>query len=64
MTRTHAAYQLLRHGALDLGQFQEITGWTYKSCVMALWRLRGVGRIRLVQKGSACGRRSVYEVTA
>lgn len=64
MTRTHAAYQLLCHGPLDMGEFQAITGWTYRSCVMALWRLRGAGRIRLVNRSGGHGDLSIYEVTA
>jgi len=56
MTRTHAAYQLLRHGALDLGQFQAITGWRYRTCVRALCVLRSRGKVRLLGRGE-------YEVT-
>jgi hypothetical protein len=66
MTRTHAAYQLLRHGPLDLGEFQEITGWKYKACVWTLSQLRDGGRVRLASRGAGdrngnCVKRSVYE---
>lgn len=66
MTRTHAAYQLLRHGPLDLGEFQNITGWSYKACVLALAQLRDSGQVRLLTRGigapnGQCIKRSVYE---
>ncbi len=61
MTRTHAAYQLLRHGQLDLGEFQKITGWKYKTCVSTLHALRQRGKVRSVSKGSG-PHPSVYEV--
>ena len=61
MTRTHAAYQLLRHGPLDSAQFKEITGWKTDACEDALRRLRRQGRIRLIARGGG-PKRSVYEV--
>lgn len=67
MTRTHAAYQLLRHGPLDLGEFQAITGWKRKACVWALGKLRDNGQARISSRGTGapngqCIKRSVYEV--
>lgn len=64
MTRTHAAYQLLRHGPLDAGQFKEITGWTTDTCWKALSHLRRRGLIRLVRRGGSPTCRSIYEVKA
>ena len=61
MTRTHAAYQLLRHGPLDLGEFQEITGWKYQACVRAIERLRLRGVVRIAHRGSG-PHPSIYEV--
>jgi hypothetical protein len=63
MTRTHAAYQLLRHGPLDLQEFQEITGWKYWACVRALHILRQRGQVLQISKGSR-PHPSVYEVVA
>ncbi len=60
MTRTHAAYQLLRHGPLDLGEFQEITGWKYRACVRAIRTLRQRGKVRSVRRGTK-QHPSVYE---
>lgn len=63
MTHTHAAFQLLRHGPLDLGQIQEITGWEYRTCTTALIALRQSGRIRILRRGAKTDRfRSVYSV--
>lgn len=60
MTRTHAAYQLLRHGPLNLNELEEITGWTRQSCIEAVGRCRRRKLVRLVKRGSgACP--SVYE---
>ena len=61
MTRTHAAYQLLRHGPLDLGEFQEITGWKYRTCTWALSMLEQVGAVRRLRHGGSLRCRSVYE---
>ena len=61
MTRTYAAYQLLRHGPLNSGEFMQITGWTWDSCSSVLKRLRKRGKVRLVSRGSG-PKRSVYEV--
>lgn len=61
MTRTHAAYQLLRHGPLNASDFKEITGWTTYTCEHALKRLRKRGKVRLVTRGGG-PKRSVYEV--
>ena len=67
MTRTHAAYQLLRHGPLNSVEFKEITGWNTNSCEAVLKSLRRRGKIRLVCKGTGgrdgkCSKRSIYEV--
>lgn len=64
MTRTHAAYQLLRHGPLDLGEFQAITGWTPHTCWTALQKLREAGAVRLIRRGGTSICRSVYEVVS
>lgn len=41
MTRTHAAYQLLRHGPLTLEQFRWITCWpTFAECKEVLAELQ------------------------
>lgn len=41
MTRTHAAYQLLRHGPLTLEQFRWITCWpSFSECREVLESLR------------------------
>lgn len=63
MTRTHAAYQLLRHGSLSLPSFVEITGWKYQSCVRALERLRLSGKVRATHRGTVA-HPSVYEVVS
>lgn len=60
MTRTHAAHQLLRHGPLNLTEFQEITGWTRQSCVQAVRRCCRRKLARLVKRGSG-SHPSVYE---
>jgi DNA-binding MarR family transcriptional regulator len=64
MTKAHAAYQLLRHGALDLGQFQEITGWKYHTCTRTLSRLEQSGTVRRTKRGGSAAQRSCYEVQA
>lgn len=61
MTRTHAAYQLLRHGPLDLDEFKEITGWKYRACVRAIRTLRQRGKVRALHRGSG-PHPSIYEV--
>ncbi len=61
MTRTYAAYQLLRHGPLNLNEIQEITGWTRQSCVEAVRRCRWRKLVRLVRRGNGVYP-SVYEV--
>lgn len=48
MTRTHAAYQLLRHGPLTLEQFRWITCWpSFSECKEVLDDLRGEGKVVL-----------------
>ncbi len=59
MTREHAAVQLLKHGPLDLLEFQQITGWDYGTCQKALARVRAKGKVKLMQHGCAT-RRSIY----
>ena len=63
MTRTHAAYQLLRHGPLNAREFKEITGWPTYTCEDALKLLRKRGKVRLVARGGG-PKRSIYEVVA
>lgn len=62
MTRTHAAYQLLRHGPLNSDEFREITGWSYNACEAALRALRKRGLVRLARRGGDTKFRSIYEV--
>ncbi len=59
MTRSYAAYQLLRHGPLTLCEIVEITGWPYRRCVAALSELRANGKIRNIRTSP-----STYEVMA
>lgn len=51
MTRTHAAYQLLRHGALTPKQFRQITGWTAGQCRHTIYGLVQKGSIRRLSGG-------------
>lgn len=54
MTRTYAARQLLRHGALTLGEFVEITGWPRKVARYTLMWLVQNGAVEYIgskQKG-------------
>ena len=65
MTKTYAAHQLLRLGPLNLGEFQEITGWGYRCCVNTLSRMREVGTVRLLRRERQESRyvsRSIYAV--
>jgi hypothetical protein len=51
MTRTHAAYQLLRHGPLTLEQFRWITCWpTITECREVLDVLRKEKKVVLRQE--------------
>lgn len=59
MTRSHVAYQLLRHGPLTLAEFMEITRWPYRRCLNALAELRAAGKIRNTRTSP-----SAYEVLA
>lgn len=61
MTREHAAVQLLRHGPLNLQEFEQITGWNYRSCCNTLARVYAKGKVKLVRKGGSAKHRSVYE---
>lgn len=60
MTRTYAALQLLRHGALTLAAFIEITGWPRVDARQTLAWLVETGRV--VFRGAR--HRGVYEVAA
>lgn len=55
MTRTEAAFKLLRLGPLTTGAFVEITGWSRSTCNWILAQLRRAGDIRMTARG-------VYEV--
>jgi hypothetical protein len=63
MTRAHAARQLLALGPLTLPEFVEITGWSYRCCVLVLASLRGLQQVRYVRKGNNHAT-SIYEVAA
>ena len=55
MTRTHAAYQLLRHGPLTLEQFRWITCWpTTAECKEVLESLQREKKIVLRRARGCC----------
>lgn len=58
MTRTHALFQLLRHGALTSTEIREITGWTARQVGHAIDALLNSGRIST----SGVRRRYVYDI--
>ncbi|CAB4135069.1 hypothetical protein UFOVP275_64 [uncultured Caudovirales phage] len=51
MTKRKAAIGLLRHGALKLDQFHEITGWQYWECRELLTSLLDEGVLVRPQRG-------------
>lgn len=64
MTKQHATVQLLRHGRLNMHEFQKITGWDYECCCNALRRARRNGKVKLVRRGGSPECTSIYELAA
>ena len=64
MTKVHATIELIRHGRLNMHEFQAITGWDYEACCKALIRARRKGKIRLVRRGGSPQCPSIYEFAA
>lgn len=56
MTRRHTTIQLLRLGALSLGEFVTITGWPYKTARQTL--------SSMVESGLIDRHSGVYEVAS
>lgn len=51
MTRVHACHQLLRHGALNLGELMAITRWPRGTCNDTVRVLEEAGRVRRIGAG-------------